>query len=176
MPTRGIVKKSKPAPKKKTPKPKKTKNMASSSSVSADVSGAVYFWHPEDNNGFMSQWYEAPFKHEGTEYSTAEMWMMVQKAKLFKDDVRKSLTDLRYSGRQRRHLMTKCEYRKSPTKWLRRRIRRNTRLSAAPSATMTKSSGMSINCESSRRETGGSSPQAAMQKSSKLSSLRRERI
>jgi predicted NAD-dependent protein-ADP-ribosyltransferase YbiA (DUF1768 family) len=62
------------------------------SSVPADVSGAVYFWHPEGNNGFMSQWYDSPWTHEGTDYSTAEMWMMVQKAKLFKDDVRNSLS------------------------------------------------------------------------------------
>ena len=47
---------------------------------------AVYFWRPQDPNGFMSQWYESTFTHEGSTYHTAEMWMMVQKAKLFKDE------------------------------------------------------------------------------------------
>ena len=47
---------------------------------------AVYFWRPQDPNGFMSQWYTSPFTHEGITYHTAEMWMMVQKAKLFKDE------------------------------------------------------------------------------------------
>lgn len=47
---------------------------------------AVYFWRPHDPNGFMSQWYTSPFEHEGIKYETAEMWMMIQKAKLFKDE------------------------------------------------------------------------------------------
>jgi ribA/ribD-fused uncharacterized protein len=47
---------------------------------------AVYFWRPHDPNGFMSQWYISPFEHEGITYETAEMWMMIQKAKLFKDE------------------------------------------------------------------------------------------
>jgi len=47
---------------------------------------AVYFWRPQDPNGFMSQWYVSPFEHEGVKYETAEMWMMIQKAKLFKDE------------------------------------------------------------------------------------------
>lgn len=46
----------------------------------------VYFWRPHDPNGFMSQWYTSPFTHEEITYHTAEMWMMVQKAKLFKDE------------------------------------------------------------------------------------------
>jgi hypothetical protein len=94
MPLRGVVKIGKPVPKKKTTKPKKTTTMATSSSsaIPTDLSGAVYFWHPEDNNGFMSQWYDSPWTHEGTTYSTAEMWMMVQKAKLFKDEVNYYIT------------------------------------------------------------------------------------
>lgn len=51
-----------------------------------DSETAVYFWKPHDANGFMSQWYKSPFTHEGITYETAEMWMMVQKAKLFEDE------------------------------------------------------------------------------------------
>jgi len=50
----------------------------------------VFFWHAEDHNGHFGQWYHAPWEHDGIRYETAEMWMMVQKAKLFKDEVRLS--------------------------------------------------------------------------------------
>jgi predicted NAD-dependent protein-ADP-ribosyltransferase YbiA (DUF1768 family) len=59
----------------------------------------VYFWRPNDDWGFLGQWYESPFQHEGVEYRTAEMWMMIQKAKLFKDEVSSPLPthcDLRW--------------------------------------------------------------------------------
>lgn len=50
--------------------------------------GPVFFWREfEEPYGFMSQWYESAFEHEGTTYPSAEMWMMVQKAKLFGDEV-----------------------------------------------------------------------------------------
>lgn len=48
----------------------------------------IFFWretHPQW--GWLSQWYECEFEHEGTVYVTAEMWMMIQKAKLFGDEV-----------------------------------------------------------------------------------------
>lgn len=37
--------------------------------------------------GWLSQWYPIEFEHEGITYVTAEMWMMIQKAKLFDDQV-----------------------------------------------------------------------------------------
>jgi ribA/ribD-fused uncharacterized protein len=33
----------------------------------------------------LSQWWPAPFVHDGDTYATAEHWMMVQKARLFQD-------------------------------------------------------------------------------------------
>ncbi|KAF2458069.1 hypothetical protein BDY21DRAFT_343545 [Lineolata rhizophorae] len=53
----------------------------------SEESMPVYFWREyEEPYGFLSQWFECPFEHEGVTYKTAEMWMMVQKAKLFGDD------------------------------------------------------------------------------------------
>lgn len=46
----------------------------------------VYFWRPHTPNGYLSQWYSSPFTLNGETYATAEMWMMVQKARLFKDE------------------------------------------------------------------------------------------
>ena len=52
-----------------------------------DVTGPVYFWKPEQPNGFLGQWYPSEWKHDdGERYLTAEMWMMVQKARLFGDE------------------------------------------------------------------------------------------
>ncbi|KAK4996491.1 hypothetical protein LTR66_003907 [Elasticomyces elasticus] len=49
--------------------------------------GPIFFWREfEELYGFMSQWYMCPFEHEGTTYLSAEMWMMVQKARLFGDE------------------------------------------------------------------------------------------
>ncbi|KAK3050872.1 hypothetical protein LTR09_007950 [Extremus antarcticus] len=50
-------------------------------------SDPVYFWREfEDGTGFMSQWYESDFEVDGVTYATAEMWMMIQKARLFGDE------------------------------------------------------------------------------------------
>ena len=46
----------------------------------------VYFWKPDQGNGYLGQWYWSPFTHEDDTYKTAEMWMMVQKARLFGDE------------------------------------------------------------------------------------------
>lgn len=52
-------------------------------------SNPVCFWREfEDETGFMSQWYESAFEVDGVTYATAEMWMMIQKARLFGDEVR----------------------------------------------------------------------------------------
>lgn len=48
----------------------------------------VYFWREhEEPHGVLSQWYECAFEHQGTIYRSTEMWMMVQKAVLFGDEV-----------------------------------------------------------------------------------------
>ncbi|KAK3703791.1 hypothetical protein LTR37_014237 [Vermiconidia calcicola] len=59
-----------------------------SSTVSGDTSlGPVFFWREfEEPYGFLSQWYESPFEVDGVTYQTPEMWMMVQKARLFGDE------------------------------------------------------------------------------------------
>lgn len=64
--------------------------MAQFSEIRSDLSfGPVFFWREfEEPYGFLSQWYESPFEVDGVTYLTAEMWMMVQKAKLFGDEVR----------------------------------------------------------------------------------------
>jgi predicted NAD-dependent protein-ADP-ribosyltransferase YbiA (DUF1768 family) len=58
--------------------------------ISNDPSlGPVYFWREfEQPFGFLSQWYESAFEVEGVTYVSAEMWMMIQKARLFGDEVR----------------------------------------------------------------------------------------
>ena len=60
-----------------------------SSTISGDKSlGPVFFWREFDEPyGFMSQWYDCTFEVDGVTYSSTEMWMMIQKAKLFGDEV-----------------------------------------------------------------------------------------
>lgn len=60
-----------------------------SPTISPETSlGPIYFWREfEEPYGFLSQWYEDPFEVEGVTYQSAEMWMMVQKALLFGDEV-----------------------------------------------------------------------------------------
>ena len=48
----------------------------------------IFFWREfEDPYGFLSQWYIDPFTVDGVKYESAEMWMMIQKARLFGDEV-----------------------------------------------------------------------------------------
>ncbi len=53
----------------------------------------LYFWgHSPSydgkvNKSCLSQWYVAPFVVDGTEYLTAEHWMMAEKARLFNDEL-----------------------------------------------------------------------------------------
>jgi predicted NAD-dependent protein-ADP-ribosyltransferase YbiA (DUF1768 family) len=66
----------------------KSSGFALNSKVMVDTT-PIFFWretHPE--LGWLSQWYPVQFEHEGITYVTAEMWMMIQKAKLFNDEVR----------------------------------------------------------------------------------------
>jgi hypothetical protein len=52
----------------------------------------LFFWREfEEPYGFLSQWYDSPFEVEGVTYASTEMWMMIQKAKLFGDEVRSAL-------------------------------------------------------------------------------------
>ncbi|WP_404815494.1 NADAR family protein [Streptomyces thermolineatus] len=52
----------------------------------------LFFWghRPQRDGsagaGCLSQWWPAPFRVDGTEYATAEHWMMAGKARLFGDD------------------------------------------------------------------------------------------
>ncbi len=57
--------------------------------ISGDASlGPVFFWREfEEPYGFMSQWYDSTFEFDGVTYLSTEMWMMIQKAKLFGDEV-----------------------------------------------------------------------------------------
>ena len=56
----------------------------------------LYFWgHQPSKNGVgvscFSQWYEAPFLVDGQSYTTAEHFMMAEKAALFGDQATRSL-------------------------------------------------------------------------------------
>ncbi|OCL13213.1 DUF1768-domain-containing protein [Glonium stellatum] len=66
---------------------KKSKNTVASSPTAGLESRSIYFWREYGHDyGFLSQWYESAWEHEGTTYVSAEMWMMVQKARLFGDE------------------------------------------------------------------------------------------
>ena len=57
-------------------------------SQSTTSSEPLFFWREfEEPYGFLSQWYDSPFEVEGVTYASTEMWMMIQKAKLFGDEV-----------------------------------------------------------------------------------------
>jgi ribA/ribD-fused uncharacterized protein len=50
----------------------------------------VFFWGhkgPESSKGSFSQWYPASFEADGVSYSSAEQFMMAEKARLFRDDL-----------------------------------------------------------------------------------------
>jgi len=36
----------------------------------------IFFWHEYENNGFLSNWYKAPFVIDGVEYHSVEQYMM----------------------------------------------------------------------------------------------------
>ena len=59
---------------------------ASTSTQEDSANRPVYFWRPHDGNGYLGQWYPSAWTHEGETYATAEMWMMVCKARLFGDE------------------------------------------------------------------------------------------
>lgn len=49
------------------------------------LANVIGFWKPEQENGYLSQWYLRPFTI-GDTFSCAEQWMMVMKAKVFHDE------------------------------------------------------------------------------------------
>lgn len=62
--------------------------MASSTIGGEQSLGPVFFWREfEEPYGFLSQWYDCTFEVDGVTYFSTEMWMMIQKAKLFGDEV-----------------------------------------------------------------------------------------
>jgi hypothetical protein len=73
----------------------------------------LFFWgHTPKVDGAMgawvlSQWYPAPFEVDGVRYSTAEHWMMAEKARLFGDEKARAEilavhgpADAKHKGRQ----------------------------------------------------------------------------
>ena len=47
----------------------------------------ICFHNPDEENGYLSNWYPSPFTYRGTEYSSLEQYMMHQKAVAFGDGV-----------------------------------------------------------------------------------------
>lgn len=45
----------------------------------------ICFHNPDEENGYLSNWYPAPFSLDGTDYATLEQYMMHRKALLFGD-------------------------------------------------------------------------------------------
>lgn len=45
----------------------------------------IGFHNPDENNGYLSNWYLADFTVDGVEYSSMEQYMMHQKALMFSD-------------------------------------------------------------------------------------------
>lgn len=47
----------------------------------------MYFFHnPDEENGYLSNWYPCDFVHRGIKFSSSEQAMMWEKAKLFSDE------------------------------------------------------------------------------------------
>lgn len=46
---------------------------------------SITFWHEYEENGIFSQWYKTEFEQNGRKYTTAEQYMMSEKALLFED-------------------------------------------------------------------------------------------
>ncbi|KAF9697033.1 hypothetical protein EKO04_004759 [Ascochyta lentis] len=60
---------------------------SSTTSTTSPTTKPLYFWRPhEEDTGYLGQWYPSRFTISGDTYATCEMWMMVQKARLFNDE------------------------------------------------------------------------------------------
>ena len=46
----------------------------------------ICFHNPEEENGYLSNWYLSDFTMDGIKYTSMEQYMMYQKAKVFQDD------------------------------------------------------------------------------------------
>lgn len=46
----------------------------------------ICFHNPEEENGYLSNWYLSEFSTDGEKFSSMEQFMMYQKAKYFKDE------------------------------------------------------------------------------------------
>lgn len=51
----------------------------------AKLAEPVFFWKNNEENGFLSNWYNAPFVIDDFEYQNVEQYIMSQKAKMFHD-------------------------------------------------------------------------------------------
>jgi predicted NAD-dependent protein-ADP-ribosyltransferase YbiA (DUF1768 family) len=58
----------------------------STSTSATHVPKPIFFWKPRDGQGYLSQWYWSKFNIDNESYVTAEMYMMVQKARCFNDE------------------------------------------------------------------------------------------
>ncbi|PSK55989.1 hypothetical protein B9Z65_4867 [Elsinoe australis] len=66
--------------------PTSIRRLNQSSTMATDTE-PIYFWREyEPTYGFLSQWYECPFEVDGVKYWHTEQWMMMEKARLFKDE------------------------------------------------------------------------------------------
>lgn len=45
----------------------------------------ICFHNPQEENGYLSNWFESPFKIDNIEFSSMEQYMMYEKAVLFND-------------------------------------------------------------------------------------------
>ena len=50
------------------------------------MSQIICFHNPDEENGYLSNWYMSVFTYEGRTFSSMEQYMMFQKAVCFKDD------------------------------------------------------------------------------------------
>ncbi len=48
--------------------------------------GVVCFHNPDEENGFLSNWYKSVFESDNQKYSSMEQYMMYKKAECFQDD------------------------------------------------------------------------------------------
>ena len=46
----------------------------------------ICFHNPDEDNGYLSNWYPSEFMHDGVRFSSMEQYMMYRKAVLFDDD------------------------------------------------------------------------------------------
>ena len=47
----------------------------------------ICFHNPEEENGYLSNWYPSPFEKDGISFAHMEQYMMYQKALQFQDTI-----------------------------------------------------------------------------------------